>query len=117
MGQTPTPYEYGDGCALCWGPGGRWEGFETPKFVSITFAGLQGLCAAGNQTFVAEQDAINPCIWKFDNPPHSGFWWVQPGGSVVQLVQVPGGGLCFDQTDFGFCITHFVQGAATADIS
>lgn len=116
MGETPNPYEPGDDCNICWGVGKKWGDYPTPKHVNITFAGLVGICADANQTFVATQDPVNPCLFNFNDGTWGGFWNAPGGVHAISLVHLAPFWNCFSQLGDA-CQTHFESNGRTADIS
>lgn len=116
MGEDPEPYEPGDGCDICWGPGKAFGDYPTPRYVNITYAGMVGDCAEGNQTFVATQSGIFPCLWTFDDGTFFGIWQAGPGNSRVTLGRRDPDDVCVNIAA-AICIDHFEQGAIVVDIT
>lgn len=62
-----TEYVSGISCANCWGIGKAFGDVPTPLRINITGSGFVGACAVCNGTFIALQDGVNPCRFKFDD--------------------------------------------------
>lgn len=121
MGDEPDEYEAGIPCAVCWGPGGPWEGSPTPKFVSAGFGGItlseDPVCVGlpsppEGLTIVLEQ--IGACVWygeaESDIPPLKYTVTYQLGANVSALEGRINGGVPFFQDSTPIkCKTSFTN--------
>lgn len=108
-------YVEGDLCTNCWGVGKTFGDVPTPKRIYITGSGFIGVCAPCNDTFIALQNSVNPCLWEFDTGAVSGSWLLEPLATVFKM-DTPDLGVCYDVRE-GPCELISISGAKSVTIS
>jgi len=99
-------YEVGNDCLECWGPGKTFGDVSTPKKIFITWAGLGGIWAGGNKTFIGIQDSVEPCLWHYNDGVFEGFAGFDAGASGCQLKFI--GATPYVQASGGLCAKTLV---------
>ena len=101
-------YESGDSCAQCWGPGKTFGDVSTPKKIFITWAGLSGIFAGGNKTFIGIQEPGAPCLWHYNDGVYEGFGGFDAGASGCRIKLV--GATPFVLASGGWCALVLTSG-------
>lgn len=85
MGDPIEEYEPGNMCVNCWGTGKSFGDYPTPKRIYIEGSGFAGPAAVCNGKFIADQDAVNPCLWSFDDGSARGYWLLTHVSSTFSM--------------------------------
>lgn len=114
MGYPIEEYEEGDSCTICWGSGKTFGAIPTPKRIEMTGSGFAGVFAVCNNTFIADQTALNACRYEFYIGTVNGILIFGAVNTYFEM-SVDGEGLAYAKSE-GLCVLTSTDTGKTVTI-
>jgi len=108
-------YVEGNACAICWGNGKTFGDVPTPERIEMTGSGFAGVFAVCNDTFIADQTALNACRYEFHIGTVNGTLIFSAIDTYFEL-SVDGEGLAYAELE-GICVKVSTNAGKTVSVA